>query len=226
MGQTARSAVTMYDLSSLDERVDAIPAGSNLLIAGPSMTGKNDLALAALAERHQHDQPIVIVSSDKSADRLLSQVEAVGVPASAEDIYVVDCSGTSGRGSFEESANVKYVSSPSDLTGVGIGIAKSTSEIGARAQNGLGIGMLSLSTFLQYTSENRVFNFTHVMTGRVAAAGYLGIWTLDTSSHDEKTIDTIRGQFDYVAELQERESGEREMRILGGEDDWRTWELR
>lgn len=225
MGQAVRTERTTYDVSSLaDDRIGEIPAGSNLLIAGPSMMGKADLALTALTERQRHEQHAVFVSSDQNADRLLDQVEALGVSVDLADVYVVDCSGTPGRGAFEETANIEHISSPSDLTGIGIGIAKCTNEIGDDVRNGLGVGVLSLSTLHQYASEDRVFNFAHVMTGRIAAAGYLGIWTLDTTSHDEQTINTIRGQFDYVAELHEAESGEREMRILRGRDDWRTWE--
>lgn len=224
MGQTARTELTTYSVSSLpDDRIDEIPAGSNLLVAGPSMMGKEDLALNTLAGRGQ-DRPIVIVTSDKNAEQLLSDLETLDGTVDLENVYVIDCSGSTGQGSLEETANVKYVNSPSDLTGIGIGIAKSTSAVGDAARDGLGFGMLSLSTLLQYASVERVFNFAHVMTGRIAAAGYLGVWTLNTSSHDEQTINTIRGQFDYVAELREAESGAREMRILGGEEDWRTWE--
>lgn len=225
MGHATRSDLTVYDVSSLpDDRIEEIPAGSNLLVAGPSMMGKAELALSALPTQRRDDGRSVIVTSDRNAEQLHTKLSSLDNPVDAEEIYVVDCSGTSGRGSFEETANVKYVNSPNDLTGIGMGLAKCTNEIGADAGNGLGIGVLSLSTLLQYASEDRVFNFAHVMTGRVNAAGYLGLWTLDTSSHDDQTINTIRGQFDYVAELREVDSGEREMRILGGEDDWRTWE--
>lgn len=226
MGQAVRAGLDAYDLSTLlpADRLAEIPAGTNLLITGPSMMGKQQLALTALQQQQQRGLSVVMVTSDQNADQLSTQYETLDGTDNLEDIYVVDCSGTTGSRSFEETSNVKYVSSPGDLTGIGMGIAKCTNEIGAAAEDGLGFGVLSISTLLQYTSEERVFNFAHVMTGRIAAAGYLGLWTLDTTSHDEQTVSTMRGQFDYVAELREAESGEREMRVLGGEDALRTWE--
>lgn len=225
MGQAARTEVVSYDVSALTNgRVDELPAGSNLLISGPAMVGKDTLTLRSLAQRQRDDQHTVIVTSDKNAERVIQQIESLDIAVDPADFYVVDCSGTSGRGTFEETANVKYVNSPGDLTGIGIGIAKCTSEIGNDAENGLGMGVISLSTLLQYSTANRVFNFAHVMTGRINAAGYLGLWTLDSGSHDPQTANTIKAQFDYIFELRERDDGQRELRILGGPDDWRTWE--
>lgn len=225
MGQATRTDLTAYDMSSFpDDRVDELPSGSNLLIAGPSLMGKDDIVVETLTRRPRDDQPAVFVTSDQNAKQLLADVEAVTDSEVLEHVYIVDCSGTSGRGSFDETTTVKYVNSPSDLTGVGIAIVKCISEIGDAVVNGVGIGVLSLSTLLQYANESRVFNFAHVMTGRIAAAGYLCLWTLDTSSHDKQTIETIRSQFDYVAEVREIDTGAREMRVLGGPSEWRTWE--
>lgn len=225
MGQAIRTDLTSYDMSSFpDDRVEEVPAGSNFLVSGPSLMGKDEVVIETLTRQPPESLPAVYVTSDQNATQLLADVEAVAGQSVLDDVYVVDCSGTSGRGSFDESTTVKYVNSPSDLTGIGIAMVKCISDVGEGVEDGLGVGVLSLSTLLQYASESRVFNFAHVMTGRVAAAGYLCLWTLDTSSHDEKTVQTIRSQFDYVAEVQEDETGAREIRVLGGPNDWRTWE--
>lgn len=224
MGTATRTELQHYDASSFaDDRIEELPAGTNLLVAGPSMMGKADIVLRTLVDRATDDQPALFVTSNKNASQLLQRIEAIDEPPREQDCYVVDCSGTSGRGAFQETTAVKYVNSPNDLTGVGIAMVKCISDIGDDVRNGLGIGVLSLSTLLQYASKDRVFNFAHVMTGRISSAGYLCLWTLDTSSHDEQTIQTIRSQFDYVAEVREDETGAREMRILGGDPDWRTW---
>lgn len=224
MGTAVRTGLDTYDLSAVlpDGRLGSVPSGSNVLVTGPPMVGKDRLVLSTLGDGQRRGQPALVVTSDKNAKNLLTQYEQVVDSVDSKTLYVVDCSGTGG-GSLEETENVKYVSSPSDLTGVGMGIAKCTREIGERAEQGLRFGLISLSTLLQYASEERVFNFAHVMTGRVATAGYLGLWTLNTTSHDEKTVSTMRAQFDYVVELRETDAGNREMRVLGGEDEWRTW---
>lgn len=223
MGRAVRADLSTYDISGAlpDDRLNAVPAGANLLLHGPPMIGKNRLALQIMKRA---ERPAVLVTSDKSADHLIEQYRSLDDGNGLDEVYIVDCSGASGRGTFEESEKIKYVSSPGDLTGIGMGIAKCTQRLGNAAEAGLGFGVLSLSTLLQYSSANRVFNFTHVMTGRISAAGYLGLWTINAGRHDEKAVSTLRGQFDYVAEIREDESGNRELRILGGNDDWRSWE--
>jgi hypothetical protein len=52
-----------------------------------------------------------------------------------------------------------------------------------------------------------VFNVLHVLTGRLTAAGYLGIFTLDPASHDDVIVNQIKGQFDGIVTLEDTADG-------------------
>lgn len=218
MQRTAvRVSEDAYDVAGVlpDPAVESVAAGTSLLISGPSMTGKRALSLRLLAESHGVD---VAVSSNRSARRLLDEFDRIG----GDDLWVVDCSGASGKSSMDDERQVKYVNSPGDLTGIGIGIAKCTRQLGPRADDGLALSLLSLSTMLRYADERRVFNFLHVITGRVSAANYLGVATIDPSTHDDRIENVIRSQFDGVVELRDADDGI-EGRVLGLADATRTW---
>lgn len=205
-----------------DVRIDELPAGSNLLVAGPTRTKKRSLALELLARGERKHQPAIFVSTNKPANRLVEEFEAA-LDGRMPPTYVVDCTGSDLPGDLPDPVHVERVSSPGDLTGIGVGIAKSMRAIGDDARDGLRLAHMSLSTLLQHTTDDRVFNFAHVVSGRISAADYLGVWTLDTDSHPQTTVNTLRGRFEYVAEIRETDDGGREMRVLGGPDDWRSW---
>ena len=157
----------------------------------------------------------MVVTPDEGAERIRGRFP------STDRLTVVDCTGSGGA--FDDSAAVKFVSSPGDLTGIGIGIAKATQAIGTRAGEGVRLAVLSLSTVLRYTSLDSLFNFVHVLTGRIEAAGYLGVFTVDPTAHDERTVNTIKSQVDGLVELRLTEDGGRETRVAGLPDVSGEW---
>lgn len=49
----------------------------------------------------------------------------------------------------------------------------------------------------------------YIFTNRVSETVGLGVFTLYDDTHDARTVNTIRGQFDGVLELRERDDGTR-----------------
>ncbi|MHB9287605.1 RAD55 family ATPase [Halobacteriales archaeon Cl-PHB] len=225
VGSAVESTTGDYDLPDelATDRDVRFPAGSNVLLAGPSMTDKRRMAMELLAHGEARNQAVILVSTDAPTPALLAEFHAQGFGPDAT-VAVVDCYGTTGVRSETDADFVERVSSPADLTGIGIGLAKSMQAVGDRAAAGLRLGVVSLSTMLQYTGLRRVFDFAHIVGGRAAAAGYLSVWTLDTDVHEPRTVNTLKSRFDYVVEIRETESGRREERVLGGPAEWRTWE--
>lgn len=194
--------------------LDAVPAGTNLLIEGPPMTGKRQIAVAILARGIERGENAVVITPDDSGERLRSRHDVLD---DDDRVHFVDCSGASGKGSFDDTGRIKHVSSPGDLTGIGIAMAKCTRTIGEEAESGLRIAVLSLSTMLQYASAEKMFSFVHVITGRVAAAGYLSVATIDPTIHDDATVNAIKAQYDGVLELRDADTGtEHRLRGLSG----------
>jgi archaellum biogenesis ATPase FlaH len=75
---------------------------------------------------------------------------------------------------------------------------------------------------LTYTDRKTVFKFCHVLSSRLDAAGYLGVFTIDTGAHDEQTIQVIKQAFDGLVELRQSDAG-REARVVGIADSPTAW---
>jgi len=201
--------------------LDRVEPGTSLLISGRAMVGKRDLALALMAEGPRNGEPVVIVSPKESAGRVMRSYRSI--VDDRGELYLVDASGSDHRQEFDDVDGVYYLSSPDDLTGVGISLVKATRAMGDRAEDGVRICLLSMSTVLQYTTAKRVFNFLHVMNNRVAATGQLGVATFDSTLHDDRTANTVRTLFDGAVDLREADDGRRECRVRGLSGVPREW---
>ena len=209
-----------YDLGEVVpvEGFGSISPGTNVLISGGQMLGKERLALELLAAGSEEEA--IAVTPDTAGGRLRDSFESVA--GGLDRLRVVDCTGASSKGSFDDTDDMKYVASPGDLTGIGMGIVKCTRDMG-ESVDGLRLAVFSLSTLLRYSDPDRVFNFLHTITGRVSAADYLGIATLDPSAHDPQDVNTLSSQFDVVVELREADDDGREARVVGHHESPRTW---
>jgi hypothetical protein len=199
-----------------------IPRGTNLLVSGPTTADTREVATRLLARGCVGPEHTITVTTDRSADQLLDDFERAVPDAVRSRANLVDATGTKPPAGHD-AGRIETVSTPEDLTGIGLGIVKCNRNIGIDASEGVRFGMLSVSTLLQFASEQRVFRFLHAFTGRVSAAGYLGVYAFDPTLHDPVTVDTISSLFDRTVELRERDDGSRESRLLGGDPGHRTW---
>ena len=200
---------------------DELPEGSYLL-TGPAMSGKYELMLDFLAEGAAAGDALLFVTANESAGPVLEDVEArIGhVP---ERLRVVDCvserQGTEGRFPAER---VEYVSSPADLTGIGIGVSEQLRRFGAEGADGTRICFYSMSTLLMYAELETVFRFLHVLSGRVDSIGALALFALDPTIHAESTVNTLKQLFDGIIEVR-LEGDDPQVRLVGvpgASDDW------
>jgi len=195
----------------------AVPPGSNVLITGGRATAPRRVALSVLAAGLREEQPAIVVSADRSARQLEREYgESFEDPLDPDLFRVVNCSGNSGDSDCER----EWVSSPSDLTGVGMGVVKAGRDIGPDVPTR--VAVLSLSTILQYGTLDRTFNFTHVLAGRIAAEDRLGVFTMDPTTHEDRAVNSLTTLFDRVVELREAD-GTREGRVVGGPRGATAW---
>jgi len=164
---------TMYDLTNvLDiEALESVRPGSNILISGPAMTGKDDLAYEILADGTRQGQGAVIVSTGDRADNVIANFrDRTGTDAVR--LGVVDCVSDSANDGSGDGIYVHHVSSPGDLTGIGIGITKALEGLHeSGAQQGR-LALSSLSTMLTYTDRKTVFQ---ILSRPLIAAGRGGV---------------------------------------------------
>lgn len=199
--------------------------GTAVLIAGPAMTGKRDLLYELLAGDGTPDRGTALVTTRKLADTIRSEYREHHPDLPDERNYVVDCvSRQHGRGSGGDE-RTRYVSHPGDLTEIGIRLTGFMRQLHEDdAVTGVGVGMHTLSTTLMYADLSRVFQFVHVLTGRIASSGFVGAFVLDTPTAGNAE-QILSGAFDAKLEVREAddERGTRQVRGRGTDVAPRTW---
>jgi KaiC/GvpD/RAD55 family RecA-like ATPase len=192
----------MYDLTpSLDATVGS---GTNLLVSGPPLTGKRALVLDLLSEGTRRGEGAIVVTTKDSAERVLDQY-GKRIDYETEPVAVVDCvTRQQGVGDAAETELVKYASSPVDMTGIGIKLSEVLQSFtGERGLEQNRIMVHSLSTLLMYSNLQTVFRFLHVFTGRIQSVDALGLFAIDSTAHDDQTMNTLKQLFDGVIETSE-----------------------
>ncbi|MFB6127089.1 MAG: RAD55 family ATPase [Halolamina sp.] len=192
----------MYDLSpQLDADVDS---GTNILFSGPPLTGKRGFALDILADGVEADNGAIVVTTKDSADRVLEDF-ASRTPYENRPVAVVDCvTQQQGVSDIREDSRVKYTSSPVDMTGIGIKLSEFLEAFYQERnieQNRIMVH--SLSTLLMYSDLQTVFRFLHVFTGRIQSVDGLGLFCIDSTAHDDQTMNTLKQLFDGIVQLGE-----------------------
>ncbi|WP_324662175.1 RAD55 family ATPase [Haloarcula sediminis] len=217
----------MYDLSSvLDfDALAEVRDGSSILVSGPAMTGKEQLVYDILADgAREGDGAVVVTTSDKAASVVEEFRDRVPELQGAQ-LGVVDCRGEGGSDpEVIDGVSVHQVSSPGDLTGIGIGITKALEGLHDSGRERGRLALVSLSTMLTYTDKKTVFKFCHVLSSRLDAAGYIGVFTIDSGAHDQQTIQVIKQAFDGLIDIRDADGGGREARVLGLANEPTDWQ--
>jgi KaiC/GvpD/RAD55 family RecA-like ATPase len=205
----------MYDLAPVLPDVEVTP-GTNLLVSGPPMTGKRRIATDILAEGSKDEEGAIVVTTKDSADKLVTEYERLVPDFDDVPFGVVDCvTKQRGVGNAENTSRVKYASSPVDMTGLGIQLSEFLQEF--YETRGIGrnrVLLHSVSTLLMYSNVQTVFRFLHVFTGRAQSAEALGLYVLDSTAHEDQTLNTLKQLFDGVIQVED-DGGEPSVSTVG-----------
>lgn len=209
----------MYDLATVLSDTEIAP-GTNVLIAGAPLTGKRQLAFDILASGVEQGEGSIVVTTKDSAEKVLSRFESSIDDANGlgdANIGIVDCvTKQRGLGTVEDDPRIKYASSPVDMTGIGIKLSEFLQEfyeVRGLSQNR--ILLHSVSTLLMYSNLQTVFRFLHVFTGRIQSANALGVYVIDSTAHEDQTMNTLKQLFDGVVEVRQEEGSGTEIRTAG-----------
>jgi len=170
----AREAMTdAYDVSGAlpGGDLDELPAGTNIVVVGPSMSGKQALALELLAAGYEDGDGILCISTE-SAEKVYTDLERHVDSLDRDRVGIVDTSGGDGTDLLD--ATIESISSPGDLTGISVSMAKLFRHFEDRGVSDIRYGLISISTLLQYLDSSKVFRFLHVYTKRIEETGDWG----------------------------------------------------
>ncbi|MFB6069735.1 MAG: RAD55 family ATPase [Halanaeroarchaeum sp.] len=212
-----------YDLDAVlsPDLLGEVEPGTNLLVSGPAMSGKRQLMLQMLAHgAGTGDGGVVVTANDPASDI----VEEYRQHADGDAyLRLVDCVSSQGGGATDRQI-VRSVSSPGDLTGIGIEFSEIAREANASGVDRLRIGFDSISPLLMYVDLQRLFRFLHVFTSQIQSNDWLGLFSIDPESHEEQAVNTISQLFDGMIEIRLLDGGGREARVRGITDSPTEWE--
>ncbi|WP_254523470.1 RAD55 family ATPase [Natrinema caseinilyticum] len=199
----------MYDLADVLPDVQIDP-GTNVLVAGPPLTGKRRIAFDILASGANEGNGSIVVTTKDSADKVLKSFDDHIDGDVEPNLGVVDCvTKQRGIGTIDDDPRIKYASSPVDMTGIGIKLSEFLQEFyETRGLTENRVLLHSVSTLLMYSDLQTVFRFLHVFTGRIQSADAMGVYVIDSTAHDDQTMNTLKQLFDAVLELEETADGE------------------
>ncbi len=196
--------------------LESVSAGTNLLLTGPALGGTRELLLRLLLG----EDGVVIITADTSARKVINAFNDVGGRIDHNRVRIVSC--TQEReddlGEF-----VTSVSSPADLTGIGIEYSGQYEQVYARGYDCVRTGLYTLTPLLMYSEEVRpVFRFVNTVTSRIRTADGLGVCAIDPSAHDDRVVSSIAQPFDARIDVREVD-GVVELRVKGLSDQPSEW---
>jgi hypothetical protein len=173
---------------------------TNILLEEPSIGGGRDICTSLLVDE-MLESNVLFVTFTRQASACVAQLDSESV----EKIGVITV-GDASAAVDDETVVTETVSTPSDLTGLGISIGQFLSEFDDRVL----VCFDSLTSMLQYVDVQTAYEFLHAITGQIHAAGARAHFHIDPSAHGDQDVAAIASLFDARVSLGD---GEPDVRI-------------
>jgi KaiC/GvpD/RAD55 family RecA-like ATPase len=184
-------------LKELDDAIGGIDGGTNIMLIGPPMCGKAALLNSIMSGGLRSGEAVILVETRvPGRDALLKLKPPVGAR-----VGIVDCVTKALGVNAADTASIRHISSPVDLTGVGVRVSQFADEFGHAEEESYRLCIDSLSTMLMYSSLPTVYRFMHMIAGRVVMQRNLGVYVVDENMHDMQTIATLKQLFNAVLQV-------------------------
>ena len=198
------------------DSIGKLKEGSNIMLIGPPMSGK-EVILNHLMNSctTNNETAVIIITTREPATHILERLKKIIPTPSFSNIGIVDCVSKTVGGTEIDMGNIEFVSSPADLTDIGVKISQFFDDLFFKKKiRKLQLHFDSLSTILLYSKVQTVFRFLHVLTGRIKAARGIGIYVMDSGMHDEKNVIILKQLCDGIIEVKS-ENDTNFIRIIG-----------
>lgn len=207
----------------IDREYEGLRAATNILLLAPPLSYAELLAYRIACPRP--GEWAVAVSTDERAADVVDAFRRYG--ADRDRIGIIDAITKSSVPTLRDTARAKFVTSPLDLTSVGIKFSRMVEDMWKEGVTAdppgpmpppIRLCLNSVSTLLMYARLEITYKFLHVITNRVKKLEGIGIYTLNSESFDERTVSMIKQLMNMVIEVRAEDRGrslERDFRILG-----------
>jgi hypothetical protein len=217
-------------IALIDEVSGGFDAGINVLILAPAMSYADQLAYT-LAKPLQGEYAIVLSTNERAAE-VIDAFKLAG--ADKRFTGVIDAITKSSTPGIMDTQRMMFVSSPTDLTGIGIKFSNMIETIFegdfSEGETGLfpppiRLCVNSISTLLMYRRLEVLYQFLHVLIAKLKKIEGVGIYLLNSESFDDKTLSLIKQLMNCVIEvkLENNISYLRIQGIPGVSGDWRKF---
>lgn len=206
--------------------IEPIEPGTTLLVAGPAFSNVDALARSLVVSGTADGEGALFISTTMTSTKLVKACRQWTPELDTDLLGIIDCSGQE-IGRADDDLTVKYVSTQSDLTGIGMKFSALYESLYAEATGGrIRTGLLSLSSLSMYVDLRTLFQFAHTLSARIDSAGGLGVFTIDPSTHDDQTVNTLSQVADARIEIREADAAnaDGELRIKGLPEQPSGWQ--
>jgi len=204
--------------------VNGVSPGTILFVAGPSLSRAEDLALSLVLGGADAEEGMLFITTNDSSKNLLERCERLSPGFDDGAVGVVDCSDSRGRDTVFD-ARIESVSTPNDLTGIGIKLSTLYSDLHDETGERVRTAFVNVSTLLMYTDLRTLFRFLHTISGRIDATDGIGVFAIDPGTHDEKSTNTLTQLCDGRIDVREPEvnDADGDLRVRGLSNQPREW---
>ncbi|WP_336326008.1 DUF7504 family protein [Halovenus sp. HT40] len=209
-----------------DLPIEPIGPGTTVLVAGPALTPAEDLVRSMTASGTSSGEGALFISTNMTCKRLLQSCQRGDPTVDPTHMGIIDCSGQD-IGQTQAEAKIKYVSTQSDLTGIGMNFSALYESLYPAVSEGrVRTGLISLSSLSMYVDMRALFQFAQTLSGRIDSADGLGVFAIDPTTHDTKTVNTLSQAADGRIEVRDQEDGDAdgELRVRGLPDQPSGWQ--
>ena len=226
----------MYSYKTGIEQIDQLSggfeAGTNILILAPPMSYAEQLAYS-LTKPLEGEYAITLSTNERAAE-VVDYFKHAGTDK--RFVGVIDAITKSSTPSIVDTPRLMFVSSPTDLTGIGIKFSNMIETIfeGEFSDGEAGLFpppirfcVNSISTLLMYRKLEVLYQFLHVLTAKLKKIEGVGIYILNSESFDDKTLSLVKQLMNCVIEvkIEQNTSYLRIQGIRGVNSDWQKFSV-
>lgn len=219
-------------IAKIDDISGGFDAGSNILILAPPMSFADQLAYALT--RPLEGEYSIVLSTNERASEVVDYFKLSGTDK--RFIGVIDAITKTSTPSIADTQRLMFVSSPTDLTGIGIKFSNMVESIfeGDFSEGEQGLFpppirfcINSISTLLMYRRLEVLYQFLHVLTAKLKKTEGVGFYIINSESFDDKTLSLIKQLMTGIIEIKMDQNSNymRVQGIRGVSSDWMKYTI-